>query len=139
MKSKFLLLQGIMVLSLLFLAGCAKDSTTDPATGDARSKFIGNWLVNEHWTKLTYEVTITADNASTDGVYISNFSDAGNGVSAFAYISGSTISLSQDEHLSNGWIVNGNGIISGGSTINWSYTRNDGANLLYVTAVYSKN
>jgi len=128
-----------LMLFVLFLSSCAKDSTNTPDNSDVRSKFIGNWLVNEQWTKLTYEVTITADNATTDGVYISNFSDAGTNISAYAYISGTSIALTKDEYLSNGWVVNGSGILSGTTKINWTYTRNDGANLLYASAVYTKN
>jgi hypothetical protein len=130
---------GIVLLFVLFLAGCAKESTTDPATGDSRSKFIGNWLVSEQWNKLTYEVTISADNATSDGVFITNFSDAGTGISAYAFIQGNSITLTQDEHLSNGWVVNGGGTLSGTTKITWSYTRNDGADLIYATAVYTKN
>lgn len=127
------------LMILLATAGsfaCTDDNNNDPVPSDPRSSFTGTWLVNEQWTKLTYEVNITLDEKSTDGVYISNF--GGGGATAFAFISGNSISLTTDEYLSNGWIVNGSGTLSG-TKMNWNYTRNDGANLIYATALFTRN
>ena len=139
MKTKNFMICGSFLLFALLLSGCAKDSSSNPTTTDIRSKFLGNWLVNEQWNKLTYEVSIAVDNNSTNGVYISNFSDAGTGITAYALVAGSNISLTKDEYLSNSWIVNGGGVLSGTTKINWTYTRDDGANLIYATATYTKN
>jgi hypothetical protein len=135
MKTKRFISLPLLVILMCMVTACTDDNN-DNNPADARAAYLGNWLVNEQWTKLTYEVTITEDSKSTDGVYISNF--GGGGVPAFAFISGTTISLTTDEYLSNGWIVNGSGGLSG-SKITWSYTRNDGANLIYASATYTKN
>ena len=138
MKPIQLTKSGIILLFILFIAGCAKDSSTDPATSDARSKFLGKWSVREPATKgQNYEVTITADPSSSDGVYIDKFANAASGISAFALIDGSTISLVKDEILSNEWKVNGSGILSG-TKITWAYSLNTGADLQNITATYTK-
>ncbi len=140
MKSKLLSLVISVFLTTTLLSGCTKETTTpDPSPSDARSNFLGNWSVNETWTKLTYSVTISADPNSSDGVFISNFANSGTfGSFAGASVSGTVISLDPDQTIGDGWIINGGGSLSGTTKINWNYTINDGATLIYATAVYTK-
>jgi hypothetical protein len=131
---------ALCLFLVIFLFGCAKDSTTDPLNTDARTKFLGNWLVRDWWTKQqTYEVTIKADSATSDGVRISNFANSGSAIWANAFVSGNTISLNNNETLSNGWIVNGSGTISASSTITWLYELNTGADLRHDSATFTRN
>ena len=126
------LLVGILALS----SGCTKDSgPTDPDTG--RDAFLGRWSVTETETKLTYEVVISADALSTDGVLISNFAGLGtSSVPAGASVSGTSITLDPNQVIS-GFTINGSGNLTG-TKINWNYTMNNGADLITLIAVYTK-
>jgi len=118
------------------LAGCAKDSDSDD--GSDRDRFLGKWSVTETWTKLTYEVNITEDPGSPNGVFISNFAGTGSsGIPASAEVNGTTIVLDANQVISGGLIVNGYGTLSG-SRISWNYTLDDGANLITAVATYTK-
>lgn len=125
------------MLSLtIALAGCTKDSTT-PDTG-TRSAFLGKWSVNETWTKLSYEVTISADPNSSNGVFISNFGGTGSsGIPAGAEVNGSSIILDANQVIGGGIKINGSGNLSG-TKITWNYTLDDGATLIHAVATYTK-
>ncbi|MEI8005249.1 MAG: hypothetical protein WCI48_03510 [Bacteroidota bacterium] len=129
----------LAVLALLLITGCQKESTTTPSS-DARAAFTGNWSVAETWVKYSYEARIAADTNSKTGVLIYNF--AGIGLSyppAKALVSGNTITLDPNEVIGNGLVVNGSGVLSGTSTINWTYTINDGADLKHVTSTFTRH
>ena len=127
------------MLAFVLITGCEKESTTTPST-DARAAFIGYWSVKESWVKYSYESSIAADTTSKTGVLIYNFAGIGFSYApAKALISGNTITLDPNEVIGNGLVVNGSGILSGNSTINWIYTINDGADLKHVTSTFSKH
>jgi hypothetical protein len=108
---------------------------TTPDTG-TRSAFLGKWLVTP--TKLTYEVNITADPNSSDGVFISNFAAMGtSSVPASAYVNGNMIILDADQVIGDGVTVNGSGSLSG-TRIIWNYTLFDGADLIQVSETYTR-
>jgi hypothetical protein len=132
---KFLFMSACVAGSVF--SSCTKDNetTTQPLT---RGDLTGTWLVNDSQLKQTYEATIVIDSASSTGVRIGNFAGAGPSVYAIAYLSGNTLSLNNNELLSNGWIVNGSGTVSGTTGIDWPYTLHDGANLTSNRAVFTK-
>jgi hypothetical protein len=108
---------------------------------DVTHNFIGFWTVSENWNKLTYEVAITSDPISCDGVYIENFAGSGTGVKTHAKISGNKITISPlPQTLGNGWIIeSGSGNLQQGSTkITWNYIFNDLANTYTAIATYTK-
>ena len=121
------------------LISCESD-TTEPDVVDPRSNFTGVWTVNENWTKLTYEVSITEDQGSTNGVYIENFAGSGGGVLTHATVSGTSIYISPiPQTLSTGWKIEaGSGTMQGTTKINWNYIFNDEANTYTAVAVYTK-
>jgi len=121
------------------LSSCETE-TTPPDPVDNRSNFLGVWIVNENWTKLTYEVDITSDQGSSDGVFIENFAASGAGVKTHALISGNNITISSlPQTLSTGWIIeSGSGTMQGTTKINWNYVFNDQANTYTAIAVYTK-
>jgi hypothetical protein len=128
---------------LLFLAvaasftSCTK-TEINPGPNDERAAFLGRWSVNETWTKLAYEVNITADPGSTDGVFISNFANTGSsGTPAGAVVAGSSIILDADQVIGEGLTINGSGNLSG-SKIIWNYTLDNGADLIHAIATYTK-
>ncbi|MEI6173767.1 MAG: hypothetical protein WCR01_08440 [Bacteroidota bacterium] len=137
MKSITLKLTILFLFTTALLAGCTKDNTT-PESTDVRTAFLGKWSVSETWTKLSYEVTITTDPNSTDGVFISNFADTGtSGIPAGAVVSGNSITLDPDQVIGEGLKINGSGTLSG-SKISWNYTLDNGATLIQAIATYTK-
>jgi len=121
---------------IFILAGCAKDTTS--TENPTRNSFLGSWSVTEYYTKLTYEVIIVADPNSSDGVLISGFANTlQSGPYAGAVVAGSKITLDANQVIGDGIKVNGSGVLSG-NKITWSYTIDDGANLLTANAVYTK-
>ncbi len=138
MKSSALTFTLLLLFVAIALNGCTKEADPDPSPTDARSAFLGQWSVSETWTKLAYEVNITADPGSNDGVFISNFANTGSsGIPAGATVSGTSITLDADQLIGEGLKINGSGILSG-SKINWNYTLDDGATLIYAVATYTK-
>jgi len=128
----------LLIAVTLSLTGCTKEATPDPDPSDARSAFLGRWSVNETWTKLAYEVNITADPGSTDGVFISNFANTGSsGIPAGARIAGTSIVLDANQVIGDGLKINGSGNLSG-TRITWNYTLDDGATLIHAIATYTK-
>ncbi len=124
----------VMITLTVALTGCTKDSNTTPDPG--RSSFIGKWSVSP--TKLTYEVTISADPNSSTGVFISNFAMIGTTYPpAGASIKGNTITLDANQVIGNGLTINGSGTLSG-TKIAWHYTIFDGADLTTVNETYTR-
>jgi len=134
MKTKRLLILLIFPVLLLAAAGCTDDTNQNPDAG--RAAFLGNWTVTP--TKLTYEVTISEDPNSPDGVFLSNFALIGESYPpASASVSGSTITLDPNQIIGDGLTVSGSGVLSG-NRITWSYTTFDGADLNNVTEIYTR-
>lgn len=132
--SNYILLSTL--LAVFIASSCNKDSNTTPVL--TRSSLTGKWMVNESKKKITYEVTISIDSSSTNGILINNFAGGGPNVNAIAFLSGTTLALETNELLSNGWIVNGSGSVSGTNRIDWPYTVHDGATQISVQAVFTK-
>lgn len=136
MKELTKLITAFCFLACFFIASCTKDSSTTPAI--TRSSLLGTWLENDSGKKVTYEVTFKADSTTSDGILIFNFGGSGPNVRAIAYLSGKTLALTKDEVLTNYWVVNGTGNITGTTLINWPYSLFDGANLTNIQATFTK-
>ncbi|MGA2822379.1 MAG: hypothetical protein ABSE72_02520 [Bacteroidales bacterium] len=132
--SKYTLLFSLF--AVFFISSCNKDNSSTQLL--TRTSLTGTWIVNETKKKMTYEVIIVIDSTTSNGVLISNFAGAGHNVRANAYLSGNTLALTNNELLSNGWIVNGSGTVTGNTRIDWPYSLNDGANLTTIQAVFTK-
>ena len=135
MKRKLIYLLLLLPLMVVF-SGCAKDNSGGNTV--SRDSFLGKWSVVENWTKLTYEVSITSDPNSADGVFIHQFAGtSSSSVPASAAVSGSSIVLDANQVIGDGLTINGSGTLSG-TKITWSYTLDDGANQIHAIAVYTK-
>lgn len=135
MKIIKLTLYLVILAMTVAWSGCTKDSNTSPDT-TTRSEFLGQWVVTP--TKFTYDVTISADPNSSNGVFISNFALIGLSYPpASAEINGNTIVLDANQVIGDGLIVNGSGTLSGTKII-WNYTTFDGADLTEVAETYTK-
>jgi hypothetical protein len=123
---------GLLALALA-LTGCTKDDTTPDSD---RSAYLGKWNVTP--TKLTYEVTISEDPNSPNGVFISNFALIGSTYPpASAEVNGSSIVLDANQVIGDGLVVSGSGVLSG-NKITWNYTIFDGADLTNVSETYTR-
>jgi hypothetical protein len=127
----------IFILALVSLSfvftGCTKDDSTPDSD---RSAYIGKWNVTP--TKLTYEVTISEDPNTSNGVFISNFALIGSTYPpASAEVNGSSIVLDANQVIGDGLVVNGSGVFSG-NKITWNYTIFDGADLTNVSETYTR-
>ena len=123
--------------AMTFLTSCTKEANTDPTSDDPRDRYVGNWSVQETWTKLAYEVTISIDPNSTDGVFIYNFANIGSSATpAGASVSGNNILLDANQVI-DGMKSNGAGTLSG-SKNSCNYTLDDGATLIQAIATYTK-
>ena len=103
MKKSFSYILLIILMGTGWLQGCTADSSADSDPVNAREAFLGRWNVRETWTKLSYEVTITADPNSETGVFIYNFANTGSGsIPAGASVSGSVITLDPGQVIGKG-------------------------------------
>jgi len=138
MKKSFSYILLVILLGTGYLQSCTTDSSADSDPVNAREAFLGRWNVSETWTKLSYEVTITADPNSETGVFIYNFANTGSGsIPAGASVSGSVITLDPDQVIGEGLTINGSGNYSN-SKIQWGYTLIDGATRIDAIATYSR-
>ncbi len=137
MKKQPVIFALLLLLAVVFVQGCT-EKADDPGNPVDRSSFLGTWNVSEKTVKRSnYTVTITADPISADGVFISNFANLGpTSTPAGAYISGSTITLDPDQVIKD-IKINGSGKLTG-STMQWNYTLNTGAELFTVEATFSR-
>ena len=104
---------------------CASGYEGTDCSTISRDKFTDTWTVNEDCSSsapASYIVSITNGSGITD-VLISNMWDAFVN-SVHATVDGNTISIASQEPDNDGFIVSGQGTISG-TTITWSYTIDD--------------
>jgi hypothetical protein len=137
-KYSLLIFPFLFILVFVLITGCTKDPNPSPGPADARTSFLGRWSVNETWTKMAYEVNITTDPGSADGVFITNFANTGSsGTPAGARIAGATIILDANQIIGDGLKINGSGNLVS-NKITWNYTLDDGATLINAIATYTK-
>jgi hypothetical protein len=128
---KLLLAIAALVITL---TACTKEPETSPDPD--RAAFLGKW--NAAPTKLTYEVTISEDPNSTNGVLISNFALIGLSYPpAGAEIKGTSIILDSNQVIGDGLKVKGSGVLSG-DKITWNYSTFDGADFTQVAEIYTR-
>jgi hypothetical protein len=136
MNKRVSILFLLVSLTVMIFQGCT-EKTEDPVGGVTRSSYLGKWLVTETTKGSSYEVNITADPSSSDGIFISNFANLGYSVPpAGATVNGSTITLDPDQII-DGLKINGSGSLSG-NKITLTYTINTGADLNTYYATYTK-
>jgi hypothetical protein len=137
-----------VIFSAAFMLATVSCEVDDLIGNSAIVEIEGEWLVDEESeifgkstmksTLATYTVTISADPENTNGIIIDNFYNVG--ISVRANVSGSSITI-PNQNAEDGYSVYGSGTISGNrNTINMSYTVNDGsAQDDNCTAVMNKN
>jgi len=106
---------------------------------DLRDKFTGTWRLNESEVKNTmkfYNILITKDPGNRSLVLIRNFANQGSVHSAYGIVTPNRITLPAQTIASV--YVSGTGILTSNNRMNWTYSVNDGADLINYTAVAEK-
>ncbi len=124
----------IFVSVLLFASCTGEDLSPDHPPGV--SDYTGSWNVQEDCSKSGYSVEISADYSDSTKVYISNFAQLGYDMQVHANISEDLITVLKQ--TVDGTEVQGNGTLSG-DKITWSYSLNDGADLIQCSAIYTRS
>ena len=137
MKTKVGFLLPAIIALTFSLTSCTKDNGPDPTPSDPRNNFTGTWSVYETPTKMNYQVEITLNTATADGVFIQNFGNPGYGNPAYARVSGNNITLDSDYTVGTDWVISGSGTRNN-DKINWNYSISDGANTTSYVATYTK-
>jgi hypothetical protein len=136
MKKSIACILLFSMIGVIVVTSCSKSS--DPAPVLTRESLLGKWMVSDNQRKINYEVTFFADSSSSNGIRMKNFGGSGQNVYAIAYLSGTTLSIPTDELLTNGWIINGSGSVSGTTHITWPFTYLDAADLFARKADFVK-
>lgn len=132
MKKHILLFLGLIVL---IVSSCQKDESTD--TIDDRDAFVGTWNVSDQIiSKANYQVRIYKDPSLSTKVWMINF----HGVTdtAYAYVDGKNITISQQQIGSTHLTTAGSGLMTGTSKIELEYYVSDGAQQDTISAIYLK-
>ncbi len=137
----------LVILAIGFFASCTKDENTNtnptPSNpSDPRSALVGTWVCNEQsqsFGTTTYSVDLGIHSSITNRIIVSNFYNFGFAESiAQMELSGNNITIFE-QTLSTGFTILGTGTLVNNSTINLSYTTDDGSGIDNVTSVYTKN
>lgn len=124
----------LILIGAIVLISCEKD-TVDP-TIDDRDKIVGTWSVfDQTLTKANYVVKISKDSDNSRKIWISNFHGLLD--SAFAYLSGNSIELPQQNVAE--FVTMGDGTIQSSQQLNWQYWVSDGAQQDTIIATYQKS
>lgn len=116
----------VFTTALLFaVAACTPETDNTPGTDD-RDALVGNWTTTEnskYFGSTTYTITISKSNSDDVTVIIKNFYNLGAGASTLATVSGKSITIASQQVSAQ--TIKGTGTL-GTSSINWSYTTDDG-------------
>jgi hypothetical protein len=123
----------LLLLSTIYSCTKTEDNNASPSAGDARDKLVGTWKADETSKlggKATYNVTISKDATSADGILIKNLYELTN-ASTIASFDGASITIPQQSV--SGYTIKGSGTFT--STINLNFTTNDGQKTDSVTVI----
>ncbi len=138
MKSKSSILIVLLAFLPVLFVSCELDEDDGPLA-DPRDKFIGTWRLNESEAKSSmafYNILISIDPGNTSQVLIRNFANTGNQHAAYGIVTSNRITVpAQTIALLD---VSGSGVLASNNRMNWTYSVNDGADLINYTAVAEK-
>lgn len=125
------------ILIIATFTSCLPDD--DLIVDDIRDSFVGTWRFNESPLKspeTIYTVVITKDPGNTSQVLLRNFGNVGNFQTAYGIVTQTRIAIPSQTIAS--FIISGDGVLSGSTRMEWSYSINDGADLTTYSAVAEK-
>ncbi len=138
MGKKFLPLFLLLVFTA-GISGCStKESETPQAPVDPVAKFLGTWQVTDNAARLNYEVKIERHKIyPKTKVYLYNFADLQGRIDA--EVVGKTLLIHNALTGTPGYTINdGTGTWIDASRIDFTYTLNDGVDVVVRQAVFTK-
>jgi hypothetical protein len=138
MKIKSSILIVLLAFLPMLFSSCELDEDDDPFA-DPRDKFNGTWRLNESEAKSSmafYNILISVDPGNTSQVLIRNFANTGNNHAAYGIVTTNRITVPAQTIASLD--VSGTGVLSSIIRMNWTYSVNDGADLINYTATAEK-
>ena len=120
------------------VSSCTLDESDDGPYVDPRTKFLGEWGVNdETCNKGRYMVAISVDPSNSSQVLLFNFGFSQASVPDTALIAGNTITLPTQMN-SEKWRISGIGKYQDQDMIEWTYSLLISGDLQSCTATYVK-
>jgi len=126
MKSTFRFFVLLLAITGILVSGCEPVDSPDEG-GDPRDVFVGEWQIVESgllksMKGQTYSITIAYDPANSSQVLLKNFGNSGNNnIYAKGVVTSKQIVVSSQK-MSNGWTVEGNGMINNVAKTSMSWT-----------------
>jgi len=125
---------GLAVFLLLFIASCKKDDSTPDNGTDARDKYVKSWTCQEtsqQQGNSTYSITISKDVTSSNKILVKNFYALGNTTNTIMIVDGNNITISSQNVT--GTILVGSGVYNNSTSMNFTFTADDGITVDNVT------
>ncbi|MGI8893667.1 MAG: hypothetical protein ACR2GN_09440 [Bacteroidia bacterium] len=133
----------LIVLTVVFIASCAKEDDPINGVSDARSKYVGTWTAQETSSVFgtsTYSITISTSNSNNEDILLKNFYNLGAGTVTIGTVNidggGNSIQIKQQQISGN--TISGSGTYGSGK-ITFNFTSNDGQTVDNVTVSATKN
>lgn len=137
MKNLFSLSVAAILFGTLFLASCAKEDEPIPNDSNPRTKFNGNWYVNEKskdYGPSTYNLTIT-DSSNASYILIAYL--YGFNKKTYATVNGNSLII--PNQIIQGSNVSGSGMLTSASRMDLKYfVKTTATHYDTVTAVLTK-
>lgn len=141
MKRWSIKLPLLLIFILTAFVSCTIDDPAEPDTDDIRDKFLGTWRFNEtpaaRNVDASYTVTISYDESNSSQVILRNFANAGGNFSAYGIVTSSRITIPAQE-MAPGFEVEGSGLMTSSTSMNWEYTITAGGDEESFTALATK-
>ncbi len=133
----------LIVLTVVFIASCAKEDDPINGVSDARSKYVGTWTAQETSSVFgtsTYSITISTSNSNNEDILLKNFYNLGAGTVTIGTVNidgvGNSIQIKQQQISGN--TISDSGTYGSGK-ITFNFTSNDGQTVDNVTVSATKN
>ncbi len=124
------------ISSLLFIACNPEEDPIDEP--DVRLDYVGQWLCTETGG-MTYTVKINIDSATQTQIKLYNFHNLGIEEKTSGIVTGNSMNIPSQAMCLGTMQVAGSGVmLSSKTSIDFTYTVNDGANLDTIYATYNK-
>jgi len=143
MKSTFRFFVLLLAITGILVSGCEPVDTPDEG-GDPRDVFVGEWQIVESGLLKsvkgqTYSITIAYDPANSSQVLIRNYAKSGVDKLVKGVVTSKQIVVSPQK-ISNGWTVEGNGVINNvaKTSMSWTISVTAGGDKETVTATAKK-
>jgi hypothetical protein len=112
----------LAALTLTVFQSCEIEGDDIVNPEDPRTKFTGEWKVNEACTRGNYMVYIRLDPNNSTQILIENFGNPGPGYDpAVGLVVSKTVKISS-QNIGEGWTVSGEGAYQQNGDIQWNYS-----------------